>query len=351
MSATWETAKPPRLKPGDRVAVVAPSAGIATVFPPTFRRGIENLQRLFQLDVVEMPTTRMAPGELYANPQLRADELNEVFADTQFKGIVATIGGEESVRVLPFLDTGLAKQNPKVFLGYSDITTFQVFYALGGLTTFYGPTVMAGLAQIDNYEPAFAEHVHRMLFEETTGLQYPTYRQFSHGYRDWSNPEWVGLPTELLKNTGPRVVSGDEQVVKGQLFGGCMEVLEMLKATPWWPSPEFWKGKVLFLETSEESPKPNSIKRWLRNYGSMGALRQVSALLFGRPSGYSEDEALALDDVIRTVVVDELGLLQLPVMSGLSFGHTDPQWVMPYGAMVEVNVPAVTLTLCESATS
>ena len=113
-----EPIRPPRLRPGDTVAVVATSWGGPSVFPHVFERGLDVLRRVFDFEVREMPGARRAARELGADPRARADDLNAAFADPSVRAIVSSIGGVDSVRILPFLDPSLALANPKVLLGY-----------------------------------------------------------------------------------------------------------------------------------------------------------------------------------------------------------------------------------------
>jgi muramoyltetrapeptide carboxypeptidase LdcA involved in peptidoglycan recycling len=123
----------------------------------------------------------------------------------------------------------------------------------------------------------------------------------------------------------------------------------MMKGTAFWPPRHFWEGKVLFLETSENIPSPASVKLMLRSYGIMGALESLRAVLFGRPRGYSAEQRADLERSIRSVVSEEFGLPNLPIVVNMDFGHTDPQMVLPLGARVEVDTTGPGLRLLEPA--
>jgi muramoyltetrapeptide carboxypeptidase LdcA involved in peptidoglycan recycling len=138
-------------------------------------------------------------------------------------------------------------------------------------------------------------------------------------------------------------------VARGELFGGCIEVLEFLKGTRFWPEPEFWSGKLLFLETSEEKPSLEQVRRWLRNYGLQGVFERVSGLLFGRPAYYSREEKAALERVLLDVVAGEFGQAELPMVANVDFGHTEPQLIVPLGVRAEVDCEARRLRLLEPA--
>lgn len=121
----------------------------------------------------------------------------------------------------------------------------------------------------------------------------------------------------------------------------------MMKATRFWPPSDFWAGKILFLETSEVEHSPASLKFILRNYGMMGAFDGLSALLLGRPRGYSREKKAQLQKNVLGVVAEEFGRSDLPIVSNMDIGHTDPQMVLPLGLMAEVDPTGPALTLLE----
>jgi muramoyltetrapeptide carboxypeptidase LdcA involved in peptidoglycan recycling len=338
---------PPRLRAGDTISVVSTSWGGPSVFPHVFDRGLDVLRRVFGLEVREMPSARRAARELGANPRARADDLNAAFADPSVRAIVASIGGVDSVRILPFLDASLALADPKVLLGYSDTGTQLVFYNQAGLVTFNGPSVMAGFAQLEAF-PRAAEHVRSLLFEPAPSYAYRPFAEWVDGYRDWSDPANAGEVGERQTHDGWRWLQGSGRVA-GRLFGGCGEVLEMMKGTEFWPAPSWWDGRILFLETSEDAPAPETVGYWLRNYGMQGVFDRVAALLVGRARSYPDEAKAELDEMLVRVVAREFGRADLPIVSNLDFGHTDPQWVLPLGVLAEVDVGARSIRLVEPA--
>ena len=130
--------KPRKLRPGDKVATVSLSWGGPGAIPHRYEAGKKQLQDEFGLIVVEMSHTLREPDWLYRNPQARAEDLMAAFSDTTVAGIVSTIGGDDSIRLLPFLDLDVIRSNPKVFMGYSDTTIAHLACFKAGLVTFYG---------------------------------------------------------------------------------------------------------------------------------------------------------------------------------------------------------------------
>lgn len=338
---------PPRLKRGDRVAVVATSWPGSTVFPRVYESGLSVLRDVFGLIVVEYPSTGFTPEHAFRHPEDRARDLNDAFADPGISAIFTLIGGDDSVRILPYLDLESAMANPKILLGYSDTTTQLLTLAAAGLTTFNGPAVMAGLAQLRNLA-GLEEHIRAILFEPAETFDYRPY-----GYRIGDYPDWKDQPGDQVGPSEPdagwRWLQGS-QARRGRLTGGCIEVLDMMVGTPSWPPVEFFDGRILFLETSEDVPTPSQVGYWLRNYGAQGILPRLNGLLVGRPRGYTSEQARDLDRIIVERLA-EWGASGIPVLAGCDFGHIDPQWVLPHNVLAELDPTADTFRLLEPAVS
>lgn len=335
---------PDRLRPGDMVAIVSPSWGGPSVFPHIYDNGLKVL-RAWGLDVREFPTAREDAAYLSANPRARAADINAAFADPSIKAVFASIGGDDSMRILPYLDRDVIAANPKILMGYSDTTTLHTYLALLGMVSFYGPAIMAGFSQMDNLPQSYKAHVHDMLFSPADRYAYTAETHYANHYPDWSDPANTGKVAPMAETDGWRVLQGQGKVVTGTLFGGCIEVLEFLKATPYWPQPAFWDGKILFLETSEEKPGITQVGWMLRNYGLQGVFDRVSGVMFGRARDYSPEEKKELDQTICRIIGTEFSRPDLPVMSNMDFGHTDPQIVLPIGATARMDMPNRGLSL------
>ncbi|HEU4806719.1 MAG TPA: S66 peptidase family protein [Homoserinimonas sp.] len=327
--------------------MVATSWPGSSVFPKPYHYGLATLRDVFGLEIVEYPSTRFTPDEASRNPEARADDLNRAFANPEIAAIFTVIGGDDSVRILPHLDIDAAIAHPKVLMGYSDTTTQLLTLAAAGLTTFNGPAVMAGLAQLES-QPGLEEHIRSILFEPAESYDYRPY-----GYRLGDAPDWAtqrGDETGAsTPDTGWRWLQGDEPR-QGALTGGCIEVLDMMVGTPSWPTLDFFDGKILFLETSEDVPAPAQVGFWLRNYGAQGILNRINGLVFGRPRGYTSEMTSELDRIIVERLA-EWGATDIPVLAGCDFGHIDPQWILPHNVLAELDPPADRFRLLEPAVS
>jgi muramoyltetrapeptide carboxypeptidase LdcA involved in peptidoglycan recycling len=336
--------KPPALRAGDVCVVVSPSWGGAAQFPRVYEAGLAFLRDVLGLVVREAEHAR-APAASVAQ---RVADLHAAFADREARLIVTSIGGDDSLLLLPHLDLAALARNPKIVLGFSDTTTLLTHMARSGLVSFNGPSVMAGLAQAQAFGVAHVAALRAMLFEASAPALYTPHGFYHEGYEDWAAAVDPGKPRPRITDAGPHVVQGSGRT-SGVLFGGCLEILEFLEGTPYWPMGDAWNDVVLFCETSEEVPTPQAVKRALRSWGIAGIFDRISALLVGRPRDYTAAQKLELDAVLKAVIGSEFGRPDLPVLANLDFGHTDPQWIMPLGARIEVDATCASLRLLEAA--
>ena len=339
--------KPKRLKKGDTIAIIALSWGGHSVFPHVVEKGIERLQE-FGFNVVRGDTFNHSAQEIYEDPKIRAGDIHKQFLDLNVDGIIALIGGDEGVRVLPYLDMELIKQNFKFFMGYSDTTVYNSYFNKHGLVTFNGPAVMVGFAESLKLEEDFVEFFEHFVFGTWESFEYRPFKRYTNIGLDWNNPENLNRENMNYKinNENWKIIQG-EGVVQGELFGGCIEVLEFLKGTDFWPQKDFWRGKILFFETSEDKPLPQQVKYMLRNYGSQGILQEINGILFGRARDYSDEEKVELEEVI-VQVCKEFKREDLVVMTNLDFGHTAPQFILPLGIKAQIDTTKKSLKLLES---
>ncbi len=336
-----------RLKKGDTIALVTPSWAGPAQYPWVFDQGIQRLKELGFV-IKEFSSTRAGQAELQANPKLRADDINAAFRDPEVKGIIASIGGEDSIRILPYLDKEVVMKNPKFFMGFSDTTTLLVWLRMHGIISFHGPSVMAGFAEQGSFPTEFRDHLEAMLFSDWSRFTLRPYAEWTEQILPWEKKENLGIKRIFEPNKGWNVVNNVEGERRGELFGGCIEVLEFLKGTEYWPAKEFWSGKVLFLENSEEAPSIDRIKRILRNYGAQGVFERITGLLIGRGCNYDNDSKKDLERAVYQVVVEEYGGKHVPIIANMDFGHTFPQWILPIGGMVELDTGEKRLELIES---
>jgi len=336
----------PKLKPGDRVAVLSPAHAAPADFPAVHEQGLRRLRDDFGLEPVEYPTTRRP-----APARERAADLLAAYADPQIRAVLATIGGDDQITVLPHLDPAPFRADPKPFLGYSDNTNLLNWLWQHGVAGFHGGSTMVHLARGGGIQPIHAASLRAALF--TGGdLEIHPVERFSDSEVNWASPE--ALTTAAAETPSPGWTwRNPATVVSGPSWGGCLEILHWNLAADRWIRPVGdYAGCVLLLETSEELPSGLDVYRMLRNAGERGLLQQFPAVLvatakaalFGRPAEPEARERFR--DEQRAAVTRALDEYHPSTMAvfGVDFGHTSPQWILPYGGTITVDGPARRIT-------
>ncbi|THV36353.1 S66 family peptidase [Glycomyces buryatensis] len=327
--------------PGDRVAVVSPSAGLPEILPLPYELGLARLREDFGLVPIEYPSTR----RMGSSPADRAADLHAAFADPSVKAVISSIGGDDQLTVLPYLDRKLLQDNPKPFFGFSDCTNLLALLADIGIVGYHGGAVMTAFGRPGSMHPATEDSLRAALFGTGTfELRDPgEYRDID---RDWADPATFEAAPEMSPSPGWEW-RGSGSIVTGHGWGGCLEVVSwLLMADRCVPDPEWFDGAVLFFETSEEMPEATEVYRILRSIGERGILGRCAAVLMGRPKSRSLNLALSAPDAEafraeqREAVVRALDEYNpgVPAVLGVDFGHTDPQLVLPYCGTVRVDV-------------
>lgn len=338
--------KPKKLQPGDTIATVSPSWGGAgnPAIRWRYEQGVQRLKDIFDLEVVAMPNSLKGPDFLYAHPEARAEDLMTAFADKNIKGIIANIGGEESIRLLPYIDFDTIRENPKIFMGYSDVTIAHLFCHKAGISSFYGPAILTDFAENMEMHAYTVKSIQQTLFSNEVIGEIKPAKEWTSEFLEWDIAN-KDTPRKMQPNSEYELLQGGG-VVQGRLIGGCIEVLEFAKGTSLWPAADNWKDSILFFETSEEKPKPDLIKYWLRNYAAQGILQQANGILFAKP--YDELHYEAYKEAILTVM-REYRLEDLPILYNMNFGHTEPKIILPYGVQAEINCDEASFSIIENA--
>ncbi len=341
--------KPRALRPGDKVAAISLSRGWPSVYPRPYQDGKRQMEEAFGVQVVESRYALKDIPWLAAHPEARAADLMEVLEDPSIKGIVSTIGGDDSIRMLPYLDLSVIRKNPKVFLGYSDSTITHFAFLKAGVTSYYGPSIMGGFDENGGLLPYMAESVRQVLFEPAPSLVItPNSGGWTCASGHWDDEKRNDKKRKLQPCSGWKWLQGSGQH-RGKLIGGCLEAVDWLRGTPIWPEPPVWRNSILFLETSEDRPTPTSVTYMLRALGATGALSETRGILYGRPHDDEEASFQAYDDALL-LVLGELGLSSLPAITRMDFGHTDPKFILPLGIEAEIDCDRQQIGFLESPT-
>ena len=340
---------PPKPSPGDRVAVISPSAGLPGILPLPYELGLERLRKEYGLEPVEYPTTR----KMGSTPQERADDIHAAFADPDVRAVIASIGGEDQITVLPLLDRELIRADPKPFFGMSDNTNLLMYLRNAGIVAYHGATVMCELGRPGAMHPQTADSLRAALFTSGEYELRPAER-WNDVNRDWADPATFDAEPQTRPGSGWTWVNAD-RVVEGRSWGGCLEIVGWLLMADREIARDLseYDGDVLLLETSEEMPSANEVFWTLRNMGERGLLQRFSALLTGRAKTWSFEQPNSPEEAARYATEQRKAVLRAmriyapntPIVLDVDFGHTDPQLVLPYGGIIRVDGPARRITV------
>lgn len=303
--------KPQALKPGDTIAISSPAGA---VWDATQIETFSTILKGFGFKVVLGKTLNEKYGYFAGTDELRANELNALFADKNIKGIFCMKGGWGCARLLDKLDFELIKRNPKVLIGFSDITTLLVaITAKTGLITFHGPVGNSGWN-------AWTSSVFKNVVMNTEGLPL------------FSNPS----------NEEPFVTINPGKA-RGELAGGNLTVIASLMGSMYLPD---WKGKILFLEEVKE--EPYSIDRLLTQLKLCGVLDAIGGFVFGKCAKCLAEEPQKAF-TFQEVLSQHLKPLGIPAFYGAMIGHIENKLTVPLGIMAEIDADKGSIQLLETA--
>ena len=310
--------KPKRLSPGDTVALVGPAS--ATFIRMELDVARESLEAL-GLKVIVAEHLLDRHGYLAGQDRDRAADINRYFADSSIRGVLPIRGGWGTSRLLPYLDFDAIRRNPKVVLGFSDITALVLpIYARANVITFHGPN---GMGRYDSWS---VDYLKRVLFNAEAVT--------------FENPHDKGDFLTQTENRTETIVSG---VARGRLLGGNLTVLTALLGSPYLPS---WDGCILFLEDVHEDIY--RIDRMLTSLKLAGALEKIRGFVFGTCDKCEPGEgygSLTLEEVLD----DHVRPLNVPSWLGAMIGHETPQFTLPVGGEVEIDATKATIRMLEPA--
>jgi muramoyltetrapeptide carboxypeptidase LdcA involved in peptidoglycan recycling len=344
---THDLLRPPKARHGDRIAVVSPSFAAAGAFPAVHEQAMRRLTEVTGLIPVEYPTTRTVG----ASALERAADLNAAFADPAVRAILAVVGGEDQITVVPHLDAALARRDPKPFIGTSDNTNLHHWLWANGIASFYGGSSQVHLGPGPGVDDIHARSLRAALLTGET-LEITDPGESEDVGVDWGDPRALDCfgqrePTEPWSWHGPA------RAVTGRTWGGCLEVIEEILTAGRFPfAPEVLDGGVLLLETSEELLPARNVGWIIRALGERGILGAVGAVLVGRPPvsdhtrrpGTGERARLRAQQ--RDVATELIARYnpEAVVCVGIPFGHTRPQWILPHGGTITVDGAARRVT-------
>ncbi len=318
LSTSAAIIKPQRLHEGDTIGIVSPASAIFESQPYEIAK--ESFEAM-GLKVKFGNFVKSRYGHLAGTDEERAEEFNEMFRDETIKAVICLRGGSGAARILPLLDYEAIKKNPKIFVGYSDITALHLaIFEKTGLVTYHGPLATS------TWNNFAYEHFRKLLFDGDQLLL--------------ENPVSKGDELIQTKNRIRTITAGK---ATGQLLGGNLSVLTGIMGSPYFPKD--WTGKILYIEDVGE--RVYRIDRMMTQLQLGGVLDQVSGFIFGKctdcdpGSGFG---SLTMEEVIDHYIKP----LNIPAFSGAMIGHIDDNFTIPNGISAEIDADAGSIQLLES---
>jgi muramoyltetrapeptide carboxypeptidase len=318
--ASPSTILPARLSPGDTVGVVAPaSATFQTVDIAIARESLEALGLKVRIGTHVLSRH----GYLAGQDKERAADINTFFGDSDVRAVLPIRGGWGSSRVLPHLDYDLIRNNPKVVVGFSDITALHMgIQAKTGLVTFHGPN---GMGRWDEWS---LDYFKRVVFAgEAVSMENPTKLS----------------DRNALAQTEHRVQTITPGTARGRLLGGNLTVLTAILGSPYVPS---FDGAILFLEDVGEDLY--RVDRMFTQLKLAGVLERIRGFVFGTCAECEPGEGFA-SLTLEEILGDHIKPLGVPAWFGAMIGHQTPQWTVPVGIDAEIDATKGTVRMLAPA--
>ena len=311
---------PKKLERGDTIAVISPSRSLSIIGQETIEIALRRF-RAMGIEVAFAKHAKEIDDFNSSSIESRVEDLHWAFTSKDIDAILTTIGGFNSNQLLRYLDYGLIKDNPKILCGYSDITALQnAIYAKIEMVTYSGPHFSTfGMEKEFDYT---LEYFQKALFKTESFEVKPSSR--------WSDDEWWDdqKNRESMPNPGFNIIH--EGKAEGTIIGANLCTFNLLQGTEFMPS---LKNSVLFLEDDKET-NPVHFDRDLQSLIHQPGFEGVKGIAIGRFQKASNMSDKLLEEIINT----KRELSDMPVISGVDFGHTTPQITFPIGGTAKIEV-------------
>lgn len=337
--------KAKKLEKGDTVAFIAPASGFAKLVP----HRLEKAKEFFENEgykVKIFPTATKNTGLSSDTPENRAKDFNDTFLDSNIKAIICTIGGNSSHQILEYLDINLIKKNPKIFCGYSDITSLHFFLnKMCNLITFYGPTAIPEFGETLNLEEYTVNYFFKAIADsKPIGEIKPSEKWTDFKELNWLEKEDLKIERKYKQNEGYEWLKKGK--AEGAIIGGCITSIMHTRGTKYWPD---FDDKILLLETPEgenfNSGEPIvNVDAFLADLRISNVFDKVKGIIFGRGFGYNEDD---LKD-LKSSILDNTKGHNFPILFNVDIGHSDPMITIPLGVKVHLDSEKNSFIIIES---
>ncbi|WP_113929072.1 S66 peptidase family protein [Bacillus sp. P14.5] len=324
------------MKKGDTIGIITPSTPAPVQFNERYQRGLTQLRKM-GFNVLEGKCSKTSQGYRSASIKERAEEVNEFIRDDRVKAIISTIGGTNSNSLLPCIDYQAFEMQPKIIMGYSDVTALLLgIYAKTGITTFYGPAIVPSFGEFPEMFPKGREYFEKAVMNPEPipyTLDIPT--EWTEEMLDWRTQT---REKKMLPNAGWKSLRGGR--ASGKLIGGNLNTMPGIIASHYFPP---LKGAILFIEDSFKDMATQ--ERSLSMLKLAGVFDEIEGLIVGKHEHFDDCKApFTFEDLL----IEVLGDREIPIMTNVDIGHTFPSQVFPVGIEAEMDTEAGRITFLES---
>ncbi|MBI2018309.1 LD-carboxypeptidase [Candidatus Daviesbacteria bacterium] len=318
--------KPPKLNIGDTIGIVASSLPVLPSFKENYERGKKLIEEM-GFKIKEGKTISQTRWWMAGTPKEVAWDINNMFADKKIKAIIAQTGGYSAISILEHLDYPLIAQNPKPFIGMSDVTAYHLaIFAKIGMVGFHMDDVTFGMG-----------------------------RELKEGQQDWPKLDQEFFLKFLTRNEAPGIIKPVTEweewktgKAEGHLIGGILERISVLAGSHYFPRPEVFEGSILFWE--EVGVELTDIYQYLYQLKNMGILEKIHGMLIGKLKYIKPAmETEIIEPTAKEMILDVLKDYRFPIMANLDFGHFTVNIPMPIGIKVSFDTSKKQLKFLESA--
>nr|WP_205603807.1 S66 peptidase family protein [Bacillus mesophilus] len=323
------------MKQGDHIGIITPSAAAPVRFNERYNRGLDQL-RIMGFHIIEGKCSNKIQAYRSSTIKDRSEEINEFIYNKDVKAVISTIGGTNSNSLLPYIDYEYLKKNPKIFMGYSDVTALLLgIYAKTNVTTFYGPAIVPSFGEFPRMLPTGKEYFENVVQRKKKApytLEIPDV--WTEEMIDWNTQS---REKQMVKNEGWKSLRPG--CVKGRLIGGNLNTMSGFLASDYFPD---LKGSILFIE---DSFKDMAIQeRSLSMLKVAGIFDEIEGLIVGKHEHFNDlDSPFSIDELLLEIIGDT----DIPIITNVDIGHTFPSHVFPIGIEIELNATTGTITFLE----
>ncbi|WP_130807466.1 S66 family peptidase [Senegalia massiliensis] len=322
-----------KLKRGDTIGFFSPSTPITALCPNRFNRSKKFLENKgFKLKAGNLTDKK----DFYRSGSIkdRAEELNQLIRDPEVRCIISTIGGMNSNSIVPYIDYESLKKDPKIIIGYSDMTAILfAIYAKTGITTFYGPALVASFGEIEPFNELNFKYFEDILVKEINiPYNYKMPKMWTEEYIDWESQN------RSKKSNKNEWITINEGKIKGRLIIGNLNTMAGIWGSEY--MPEIKKGDILFIEDSLKGAE--TIERSFAMLKANNIFDKIGGLILGKHELFEDRGSKRKPYEILEEVI---GRYNFPFLAEVDCSHTHPMFTMPIGSIIELDATDKSINL------